>query len=85
MISQELLDILICPECRTPLTVAEPALVERVNAAIRAGGLKNRCGEAVAQPIDGGLLRQDGAWMYPIVDGIPVLLLDESIPLEQLR
>lgn len=85
MISKELLDILICPESRTPLTAADPALVDRLNAAIRAGQLRKRCGEKVELPVDGGLLRQDGAVLYPIVDGIPVLLMDESISLDQLN
>ena len=41
-----------------------------------------------ARPLKRGVafwaMRQDGAVLYPIIDRIPVLLVDEAIPLEQL-
>jgi uncharacterized protein YbaR (Trm112 family) len=79
MIDQELLSILVCPENKTPVAVADDALIERVNAGIDAGTLKNRGGEPVTERIDGGLLREDGAWLYPIRDDIPIMLVDEAI------
>jgi uncharacterized protein YbaR (Trm112 family) len=39
----------------------------------------NRKNEAVLQPIDEGLLRADGKFLYPIQDGIPIMLIDEAI------
>jgi uncharacterized protein YbaR (Trm112 family) len=35
--------------------------------------------------LDGGLLKASGDVIYPIVDGIPVLVRDEAIPLDQLK
>jgi uncharacterized protein YbaR (Trm112 family) len=81
-ISDELLAILVCPETRGPLTRADPALVARLNAAIEAGTLRNRGGDRVERPFDGGLLAPTGKHLYPIVDGIPILLLDEAISIE---
>jgi uncharacterized protein YbaR (Trm112 family) len=46
--------------------------------------LKNKGGEPVEAPLAGGLVREDNTLLYPIVDGIPVLLIDEAIPLEQI-
>jgi uncharacterized protein YbaR (Trm112 family) len=83
MISKELLDILVCPESRTPLALAEGTVVERLNQAIQAGQLRSRCGQKVERRLDGGLVRQDGTLLYPIIDGIPVMLMDEAIPLDQ--
>lgn len=76
--------ILVCPETRTPLAPADSELVARLNRAIAAGELRNRAGQPVRGPIESGLVRQDGRLLYPIVDGIPVMLIDEAIPLEQL-
>jgi len=82
MIDKDLLKILVCPENRTPLRLADESLVDRLNRAVAAGMLKNRVGQAVQSPLEGGLVREDGTLFYPIIDGIPVLLLDEAIPLE---
>ena len=85
MIGPELLSMLVCPDQRTPLTLADEALVARVNRAIQGGRLKNRAGDQVERTIEGGLLRQDGVVLYLIVDGIPIMLVDEAILLDQLE
>lgn len=84
MVDQQLLDILVCPENKTPVKLVDDATVAKVNGAIQEGSLKNRGGEAVEDKIDAGLLREDGAYLYPIRDDIPIMLIDESIPMEQL-
>ena len=80
----EILPILRCPEDHTPLALAGDGLVDEVNAAIRAGRLVDRAGKRVEQTIDDGLIRAAGDVLYPVVDQIPVLLVDESIALGQL-
>jgi len=78
-VSQELLDILVCPETHQPVRPAPPALLERLGAEIRSGRLRNRGGEPVTTEISEGLLREDGRVLYPVDDGIPVMLIEESI------
>lgn len=85
MIGKELLDILVCPELRTPLTVADDDLLAALNRAVGEKRLKNRAGEPVERQLDGGLLREDRAFVYPIVDNIPIMLMDEAIPLDQIK
>ncbi len=84
MIDKEFLDLLVCPVDRTPLRLADDALVARLNEAIQAGRVRNRIGQPVEKPIEGGLVRADNTLLYPIVDEIPVLLADEAILLDQL-
>lgn len=81
MIDADLLKILCCPETRQPLSLADGGLVQQLNERISARTLVNRAGKPVTRPCDGGLLRKDGQFVYPICSGIPVLLMDEAIPL----
>ncbi len=77
----ELLAILACPETHQSLSVADDALLGELNARIAAGGVKSVGGAAVDAALEGGLVREDRAILYPIRDAIPVLLVDEGIAL----
>ena len=83
MVDQSLLDILVCPETKQPLHAAEAALLERLNASIRDGGVTTRGGGAVSDEIVEGLVREDLGVLYPVRDDIPIMLIDESIQLSQ--
>ena len=84
MIDKELLDILACPENKTPVKLADEAQIAEINRRIEKGDINNRGGKAVDKKIDGGLVREDGAYLYPIEDDIPIMLIDEAIPLTDL-
>ncbi len=81
VIDKDLLKILACPETHQPLREAETELVAELNAAISAGKVKSVGGEAVSEPLEGGLVREDEGRIYAIRAGIPVLLVDEGIDL----
>jgi uncharacterized protein YbaR (Trm112 family) len=81
MIDAELLKILCCPETHQEVQLAEAAVVDRLNGQIAAGSLKNRAGQPVQEKLEGGLIRADGKFLYPIRHNIPVMLVDEGIPL----
>ncbi len=80
----DLLAILRCPEDQSRLSPASSDMVQQINARIREGRLVNRSGKRLDELIDGGLVRADGAVLYPIIDDIPVLLRDDAIALYQL-
>lgn len=77
-------DILVCPSDHTPLAAAEKSLLSKLNQAIAAGRVKNRAGRLVEEPLEGGLVRRDQTLLYPIIDNIPVLLIDEAISLDHI-
>ena len=81
MLDTELLKILCCPETHQPLTVAAPDAIETLNRRIQASEVRNRGGQPVKDKIDGGLVRQDGKFLYAIRNNIPIMLIDEAIPL----
>jgi len=64
--------------------VAKRDTLARLNAAIESGGLANRDGTVLSQPLDEALVTDDGKLAYPVNNGIPVLLEGESISLEQV-
>ncbi len=84
MLQNEIVAILRCPNNHTPLTAATEVVVDQLNSAIRGRQIVNRAGKRLNAQIDGGFVRADGKWLYPVVDRIPVLLWDEAISLDQL-
>ena len=81
MLDAEILSLLRCPETRQTLRPAEPQLLVRLNQEIAAGTLKTRAGHRLERPLENGLVRADAKVLYPIRHDIPVMLVDEAIPL----
>ena len=78
-VSDDLLEILVCPETHQPVKPADEELLTRLNAAASDGQLRNRGGDSVAGPLAEGLVREDGRILYRVEDDIPVMLIEESI------
>lgn len=76
---KKLLTILCCPVSHQPVSLAKKELLQQVNDAIAGGDLHNSEGTALTEPLREALLTDDGKRLYPIRDGIPVLLEGESI------
>lgn len=81
-IDNELLAILCCPETKQEVVRADDTLINLLNERIRRGELKNKAGQPVNERLDGGLLRTDKKILYPVREDIPIMLIDEGIPIE---
>jgi uncharacterized protein YbaR (Trm112 family) len=84
-IDKDLLAILCCPDTKQAVTLAEESLIQKLNAAIARGELKNVGKRPVSAELDSGLVRADRKILYPVRDNIPVMLIEEGIPLEQVH
>ena len=82
---KKLLSILCCPVTHKGLALARAELLKSVNTAIEAGKLVNHDGVQVAEQLAEALVTDDGKILYPVNDGIPVLLEGESVVLDQLQ
>lgn len=81
---KRLLSILRCPVTHKGLSLAKSAILKEVNAAIDSGNLSNRDGRILVDALTEALVTDDGKVLYPIANGIPVLLEGESVNMEQL-
>jgi uncharacterized protein YbaR (Trm112 family) len=81
---KKLLSILCCPVTHKGLSLARPDVLAAVNAKISAGKLVNRDGAVLEKSLKEALVTDDGKTMYPVDDGIPVLLEGEGVALSQL-
>lgn len=80
---KKLLAILCCPVSHRELRLAKAEELKSLNAAIAAGTVSNRDGARLSQPLTEALVTDDGKLLYPIDNGIPVLLEGEGIGLSQ--
>ena len=79
------IQLLRCPIDHLPLSRASSDLVRQIAESLqRIMNGDHQNAKNWISKMDGGLIRSDGRIMYPIIDGIPKLLVDEAIDLEQL-
>jgi len=84
MINEDFLKILVCPEDRSPLELADTELVRGLNESIARRELKNRGNQTLETPLDAALIRSDRQVAYPIINDLPMLLVDSGILLDQV-
>lgn len=83
-VDAKLLEILCCPVSRTPLARVTPQQLETLNRAVTEGRLKYVGGEPVEQALEEALVTEDHKVVYPVEDGIPILLAERGIGTTQL-
>jgi len=81
----KLLEILCDPVTKTPLTRLSQERLDKLNQAIADGGVLFVGGESVSDPLEEALVTEDLKVIYPVEDGIPVLLAERGIGTTQFQ
>ncbi len=81
---RKLLDLLVSPDTRQPLSLLDAKGLEVLNRAIEAGTVNKADGNPLAQPLRQALVTRDRRQVFRLDDGIPVLLAEEAIPTAQI-
>ncbi|MBK6332467.1 MAG: Trm112 family protein [Thermomonas sp.] len=82
---RKLLDILVCPATRQPLSILESAGLDALNRAIAGGGVTRGDGSDQSESLREALVTRDRKTVYRIDDGIPVLLADDALATAQVE
>jgi uncharacterized protein YbaR (Trm112 family) len=74
-----LLPLLCCPETTQSVRLADATELAKLNAHIQSGCISNCSGHMIDSPLEAALIREDHRIVYPIRDGIPLLVIEEAI------
>jgi len=84
-LDRKLLDFICCPVTRSSLELLNERELAKLNELIAAHRIRNREDTVVDSPLAEALVTRSGKLIYPIRDGIPLLLEDQAMPLQQLE
>jgi uncharacterized protein YbaR (Trm112 family) len=79
-----LLNLLQCPLTRSAIQVADPNVVDRINARIKLGGVVSQNGEPVEDSFDAALQNESRTWLIPVRGGIITLVADQLVSTKYL-
>jgi uncharacterized protein YbaR (Trm112 family) len=83
-VDKRLLAVLCCPVTHKGLSLAGADALHRINTAIATGKLANVEGVTLTHALREALVTDDGKRLYPVTEGIPVLLEGEGVLLDQI-
>lgn len=83
-INRELLDVLVCPVTKLPVSMLDGEMLDTLNRLVAAGKIHTVDGEVLQAAVTEGLITSNGNMIYRIEEGIPIMLEDQGITADQL-
>ena len=83
-VDSRLIDILVCPATKTPVKPLTKDKLAILNQAIASSEILRQDGTRIEEPLGEALITSDGKTVYPVDDGIPVMLVEYGIPAAQV-
>ncbi len=83
-VDAKLLEILRCPVTKQAVSLLSPDKLSTLNAKIEKGEIRHLDGTPVQTPLGAALITENGTVIYKVEDDIPIMLIDEAIPMEQV-
>ena len=80
-LSESFLKMIRCPISKSSLALASESQLNALNQKIAKGDVTDRLGRALKNPIESGLVNEDGSLFFPIQGGIIKLVTDDAIDL----
>ncbi|MXZ28602.1 MAG: hypothetical protein F4222_08990 [Gammaproteobacteria bacterium] len=78
---ESFLSLLRCPRTGGELRPAGAEELAVYNKGVGEGRLSNAAGRKLTQAMEGALVSECRSWLYPVHEGIPVLLVEEAVAL----
>jgi ubiquinone/menaquinone biosynthesis C-methylase UbiE/uncharacterized protein YbaR (Trm112 family) len=83
LINEQVVAILRCPVSKKGLERLDQQAINSINDRIAKGLLLHRDGTPIKVPLESGLISSDGRFVYPIMEGIILLLENLAIPVSR--
>ena len=83
-ISPQLLEILVCPVTKLPVSVLPADKLTKLNELIENGEVITKDGNSVTEKIEEALITNNHRTIYRVQEGIPIMLEDQAIAVDQI-
>lgn len=83
-VDKKLLEILCCPVTKIPVNKLSKEQLLKLNEGIKNRQVSYVDGRPVDDPLEEGLITQNGKTIYRVKSGIPVMLQEEGIAADQV-